>query len=119
MDPDLKIGEVIIRVGDVDQAIAFYTGACRFKLVRTHDAGGGKVAELDAGGQRVTLVQGPAPGVHLALATEDARADHRRLRRRSIPTDGDKPLEVEGGTWVAFTDPWGNRLAFWQPPPAD
>ena len=106
--------EIIITVTDVDAAIGFYTEACRFKHVRTIVHEGAKVAELDAGGQRVTLVGGDRADIRLVMDAENIRADHRRLTRLAVPTGGD-PAEVIGGTWLAFTDPSGNSLAYWKP----
>ena len=105
--------EIIITVTDVDAAIGFYTEACRFKHVRTIVHEGAKVAELDAGGQRVTLVGGDKADVRLVLEADNIRADHRRLTRLGVPTGGD-PVEVVGGTWLPFSDPSGNSLAYWK-----
>ena len=111
---DVMFSEIIITVADVDAAVTFYTEACRFKHVRSVVHEGAKVVELDAGGQRVTLVAGDEPGVRLVMDTSNIRADHRRLSRLEAATDGD-PDEVVGGTWLGFTDPSGNALAYWKP----
>lgn len=111
----MSIGEVIIEVGDVGEAVEFYSSVCGFKYLRTIQQEGQKVAEMDAGdGQRVTLVPSGGPGVLLALTTKDARAEQRRLRRLKLELDGELPTEVPGGAWIPFTDPWGNRLGYWQ-----
>ncbi len=106
--------EIIITVTDVDAAIVFYADACRFKHVRTVVHEGAKVAELDASGQRVTLVAGEQPGVQLVLDTGNIRADHRRLTRLGA-TVADEPVAVVGGDWLPFEDPSGNHLAYWKP----
>lgn len=106
--------EIIITVADVDAAIAFYAEACRFRHVRTVVHEGAKVAELDAGGQRVTLVAGPAPGVRLVMDTKNIRADLRRLTRLEA-TAATEAAAVVGGEWLPFEDPSGNQLAFWKP----
>lgn len=106
--------EIIISVTDVDAAIDFYTEACRFKHVRTVVHEGAKVAELDAAGQRVTLVAGERPGIQLVMDTSNVRADHRRLTRLKAAT-ADQPVPVVGGEWLPFTDPSGNALAYWKP----
>lgn len=106
--------EIIITVTDVDEAIAFYTEACRFSHVRTVVHEGAKVAELDADGQRVTLLGGHQPGIRLVMDTKNVRADHRRLARLGVDGAGE-PTEVVGGTWLAVDDPSGNNLAFWKP----
>ena len=106
--------EIIITVTDVDAAIGFYADACRFKPVRTVVHEGAKVAELDALGQRVTLVAGDTPGIRLVLDTKNIRADHRRLSRVDAP-NASEPVPVVGGEWLPFTDPSGNELAYWKP----
>lgn len=111
----MPIHEVIIHVGDVDRAIDFYVGVCGFDHVRTIEHEHGTVAELDADGQRISLVSSDAPGVSLALPAENVAKLHRRLKRADVALRTDKPVEVDGGAWLAFTDPWGNQLGFWQP----
>lgn len=111
----MSVGEIIIEVGDVNEAVEFYSSVCGFRYVRTVEQEGRKVAEMDAGdGQRVTLVGSGGRGVRLALVTKDARAEQRRLKRLKVDVDGELPTEVPGGAWVGFTDPWGNELGFWQ-----
>ena len=105
--------EIIITVTDVDAAIDFYADACRFKHVRTVVHEGMKVAELDAFGQRVTLVAGDQPSVQLVLETSNVRADHRRLTL--LNATAEEPVAVVGGDWLPFADPAGNRLAYWKP----
>ena len=106
--------EIIITVADVDAAVGFYTEACRFRHVRTVVHEGAKAAELDAGGQRVTLVAGEHPSVRLVLHTGNVRADHRRLTRLGVLPEGE-PATVVGGTWLPFADPSGNQLGYWKP----
>lgn len=105
--------EIIITVADVDAAVTFYTEACRFTHVRTVEHEGAAVAELDADGQRVTLVAGPEPGVRLVLESTNPRADHRRLTRLGIDV-GEDPTTAAGGTWIGFTDPSGNPLGYFR-----
>ena len=106
--------EIIITVADVDAAIGFYTEACRFRHVRTVVHEGAKAAEMDANGQRVTLVAGTQPSVRLVIQTANIRADHRRLTRVGVELEGD-PVTVVGGAWLAFSDPSGNPLGYWKP----
>lgn len=108
--------EIIITVADVDAAVAFYTEACRFAHVRTIVNEGAKVVELDADGQRVTVVAGQ-PAIRLVMEAGNIRADHRRLNRLGVDTP-DEPVTVIGGMWLPFTDPSGNPLAYWKPDPS-
>ena len=106
--------EIIITVADVDAAVGFYTEACRFRHVRTVVHEGAKAAEMDANGQRVTLVAGEQPSVRLVIESANVRADHRRLTRVGADVDAE-PASVLGGTWLGFTDPSGNALGYWKP----
>lgn len=116
----MRIAEVVIAVGDVDAAADFYRTVCGFAVVRVVGEGAGRVAELDADGQRVTLVARPAPGVVLAIATPDAREEAARIGRlRGARAQLGDPVQVEGGTWVQVTDPWGNHIGLWQERPPD
>lgn len=111
----MRIHEVIIQVGDVDAAVRFYTEGCGLRLVRTVTHEGSPVAELDAGGQRVTLIPAGAPGVVLALsAGEDLSAEGPRLAEAGATLDAEEPVALEGGAWLPFRDPWGNRLGLWR-----
>lgn len=112
----MTISEVIIQVGDVDAAVEFYVDVCGFEHVRTVEHDGAPVAELDAGGQRVTLVRSRDSGVQLALGSADVPAERRRLKRLKVPMATEQPDDVDGGAWLPFADPWGNKLGYWQPP---
>ena len=115
----MGIHEVIIEVGDVATAVEFYTKVVGFKLVRTVEHGGRKAAELDADGQRVSLVGTGGPAVRFALRTADVRAEQRRLARHKVEHVAGEPVDAPGGSWLGFTDPWGNRLGYWQERDAD
>lgn len=106
--------EIIITVPDVDAAVAFYTQACRFSLVRTMEHDGATVAELDADGQRVTLMPGAEAGIRLVMGSTNPRADHRRLTRQGLDV-GEAPASVTGGTWIGFEDPFGTPLGYFKP----
>ena len=108
----MPIQELVIKVGDLDAAIDFYVKACRMVHVRTVEADGGAVAEMDLEGQRVTLVSAPDPGVQLVIASDDVRAERRRLRRRKLADDAMLEVAVDGGAYLEFTDPWGNVLGY-------
>ena len=112
------LSEIIITVADVDAAVGFYTEACRWRHVRTVEHEGATAAELDADGQRVTLVAGEQPSIRLVMDTGNVRADHRRLTRLGVQTGGD-PVSAGGGNWLPFTDPSGNPLGYWKPAETD
>lgn len=102
----------MIKVGELDAAVDFYVKVCRFTHLRTVEGPAGAVALMDAGGQRVTLVVAPEPGVHLVLRTDDVRAERRRLVRREVPEDAQAEVGIEGGAYLDFSDPWGNALGY-------
>lgn len=110
----MRIHEVIIEVGDVAAAISFYTEVIGMRHVRTLEHEGQQVAELDADGQRVSLVPAEQPRVRLALETASVTSRERRVRGSTGAVDGDGFVEVDGGRWLGITDPWGNRLGFWE-----
>lgn len=112
----MTISEVIIQVGDVEAAVDFYVDVCGFEYVRTVEYEGMKLAEMDAGGQRISLVPAPTPGMRLALSSDDVAATRRRLKRMKVAMSTERPEDVEGAAWLPFTDPWGNHLGYWQPP---
>ncbi len=111
----MRIHEVIIEVGDVEEAIGFYTEVVGMRHVRTVEQGDVRVAELDADGQRVSLVPSAQPRVRLALETASLSSRARRVRGSKGAIEGDGAVEVDGGRWLGVTDPWGNRLGFWEP----
>lgn len=115
---DPMFSEIIITVADLDAAVSFYTEACRCSHVRTVLHEDARVVELDADGQRVTLIEGSEPGIRLVLASENIRADYRRLGRLGVDA-AEGPVAVVGGSWLPFTDPSGNALAFWKPEAVD
>lgn len=109
----MRIQEVVVQVGDLDEGIAFYAGVCGLEFVRTHVEGDRRVAVLDGGGTRVSLVEAEQAGITLALPSRGVAADADRLARHGVPTAG--PVHTGEGGWVSFRDPWGNELGFWEP----
>lgn len=110
----MRIQELIIQVGDIEQAVAFYTKVVGLKHVRTVEHEGATVAELDADGQRVTLMPSSSPGMRLALQVPSIQARRRRLGREKVSMADGGPVELAGGAWLSFTDPWGNQLGYWE-----
>jgi catechol 2,3-dioxygenase-like lactoylglutathione lyase family enzyme len=110
----LRIHEVIIEVGDVDAAISFYTEVIGLRHVRTVTQDDVRIAELEADGQRVTLLPSENPRVRLAFEAASARGRQRRLAKHEIAAHDPGPVDVPGGRWLGFADPWGNELGFWE-----
>lgn len=109
----MEIEETIVAVGDIDAAVLFYVEACGFRHIRTVQRASGSVAELEAGGRRVTLVPG-GPGCTLALRSDDVGADADRLRQAGARVG--EARDVDGARYAPVTDPWGNALGLWRAP---
>lgn len=109
----MHVHEIVLGVGDVDEGVRFYTEVIGFQLVRLVEHGGHTIAELDGGGQRVSLVPAQQPGARVALGTDDLASAQRQLRRSDATCD-EQPTATDEGTWLGFRDPWGNPLGMWQ-----
>lgn len=107
------IAELIITVGDLDEALTYYTETVGLDYLRRVRVDGDSVVLLAAGSTRVALVKGGQPGTRVAFSSTDVGADHRRVQRRG-PRPLADPARAHGGTVLAFSDPWGNDLAFWE-----
>lgn len=108
----MYVHEIVLGVGDVDEGVRFYTEVLGFQLVRLVEHEGHTIAELDGGGQRVSLVPAERPEARVALATDDFAAAQRQLRR-SDATCEEQSTATDEGTWLGFHDPWGNPLGLW------
>jgi predicted enzyme related to lactoylglutathione lyase len=93
---------VALEVGDIDEALAFYSRLLEFKL-----RGKSKTsAFIDLGDQFLALQKGrtqaPDDGRHFGLVVDDKEAV-----RAAMGEAGVKPLP---GRFLDFRDPWGNRI---------
>lgn len=109
----MRVHEIVLSVGDVDEAVRFYTEVVGFRLTRLVEHDDTLIAELDGGDQRVSLVPAPQPGARVALGTDDLHAAQRQLRDSDADCD-EEPTPTEEGTWLGFRDPWGNQLGLWE-----
>jgi lactoylglutathione lyase len=93
---------VALEVGDIDEALAFYSRLFDFKL-RGKSA---TSAFIDLGDQFLALQKGrtqPADdGRHFGLVVDDKEAV-----RKALADAGIEPLP---GPFLDFIDPWGNRI---------
>lgn len=119
-----SIGLVSLLVHDYDEAIAFFTGALRFRLVEDSPRPGGKrwvvVAPPGAGGASLLLARAANEGqersigqqaggrVFLFLETSDFRADYQAMQARGVQFD-EEPREEDYGIVAVFRDLCGNR----------
>ena len=93
---------VAIEVGDIDEALSFYSRLFEFRLRgRSKDS-----AFIDLGDQFLALQKGrrqPADdGRHFGLVVDDKEAV-----RAALAAAGIEPLP---GRFLDFLDPWGNRI---------
>jgi lactoylglutathione lyase len=93
---------VAIEVGDIDEALAFYSKLFTFKL-RSREPG---MAFIDLGDQFLALQQvenlSPTGGRHFGLVVED-----KETARAALVAAG---IVIEPGPFLDFRDPWGNLV---------
>ena len=113
MDWTLEV--VVVPVGDVDQAIAFYRDRVGFDLDHDTRAGDQRFAQLTPPGSGCSIVLSqPSPmppgslrGLQLVVA--DAYRARDELQSRGVAvTEIDVIDDRDGGTMFSFTDPDGN-----------
>src|SRR4029453_1760662 len=93
---------VALEVGDIEEALAFYSRLFEFKLRGKSRTS----AFIDLGDQFLALQKGrtqPADdGRHFGLVVDDKDAVRRAL--------ADAGIEALPGPFLDFLDPWGNRI---------
>ena len=121
---------VSLVVRDYDEAIAFYTGALKFKLIEDTDMGGGKrwvvVAPEGGGGASLLLARavnaeqlahvGNQTGgrVFLFLHTTDFWGDYRHMQAHGVQFM-EQPRQESYGLVAVFFDIYGNKWDLIQP----
>jgi len=98
----IGVNHVALEVGDIDEALEFYSGFLDFELrSRSPNA-----AFIDLGDQFLNFSkgrrQGPDDGRHFGLVVDDGQ-----LVADALETMGVKLLP---GRFMDFLDPWGNRI---------
>ncbi|MFI2643069.1 VOC family protein [Streptomyces sp. NPDC018610] len=114
----LGFDNVLLPVGDLDEAVRFY-GRAGFEVAFRLDEAG--IALLKVGGETPGILlrteealghrTPPWPSPRLWLEVPDARAAARELTRAQIALL-DEPAAVATGWTVEIADPWGNVLGF-------
>jgi lactoylglutathione lyase len=93
---------VALEVGDIEEALAFYSRLFEFKLRGKSDT----MAFIDLGDQFIALQRGrkqpPDDGRHFGLVV-----DNKEAARAALDAAGITPLD---GPFLDFRDPWGNRI---------
>jgi catechol 2,3-dioxygenase-like lactoylglutathione lyase family enzyme len=98
----LGMNHVALEVGDIDEALAFYSNILEFSL-RSRSA---RAAFIDLGDQFIALSAGrhqvPDTERHLGLVVDDKWIVRDRLAEAGVA--------LLPGSGVDFLDPWGNRI---------
>ncbi|MFR9796322.1 VOC family protein [Streptomyces sp. MS06] len=114
----LGFDNVLLPVGDLDRAVAFYERAGFAVGFRFDEAG---IALLQVGGETPGILlrqedglghrPPPWPSPRIWLEVPDARAAARRLAATGV-TPLDEPFSSATGWTVEIADPWGNVVGF-------
>jgi len=131
----LNLTQSQIFVLDQDQALDFYVGVLGLEVHTDADLGfmrwltvcapgdrghrillerpGPPAMDEATAGQVADLLTKGAAGGWLALATDDAHAEHKRLLERGVDIT-DEPSEKSYGIDFGIRDPFGNRIRIGQ-----
>ena len=98
------INHVALEVGDLDEALEFWTRIFGPLELRGRSAG---MAFIDLGDQFVALARGrtqePDAGRHFGLVVDDKEAVRARVREAGLEAGAD-------GGKLRVLDPWGNQI---------
>jgi predicted enzyme related to lactoylglutathione lyase len=108
----LGVDNVLVDVGDLNEAVAFYRDGLGLGLKLRFDERG--IALFAIGDEAVGLLARVSPkpatgGMRLWLEVPDARAEASELARRGVAHPGDAFQTATGWT-VELSDPWGNVI---------
>ena len=96
------INHVALEVGDIDQALDFYSGFIQFEIVSRND----NAAFIYFGDQFINFArgrnQGPDEARHFGIAVDDKALARKRLEEMGV--------DILPGRFLDFLDPWGNRV---------
>ena len=119
MDWTLEV--VVLPVGDLDRAVAFYRDRVGFELDHRTTNEHMDVAQLTPRGSGASIVVGSLPSQNemapgsmrgLQLCVADAAAAHAELADRGVEVSDVTVFdERDGGTFFGFADPDGNTWA--------
>ena len=98
----IGFNHVALEVGDIDEALAFYSNLFDFEMRSKND----EMAFIDLGDQFLALQkgrkQGPDDERHFGLVVSDQDKVRSAL--------ADHEIEILPGPFLDFLDPWGNRF---------
>lgn len=113
----LAVQHVSLNVTDLDEAMAFYTGALGCEVLPRPDFGIPGAWLATGNGIQIHLIESPdfvAPaGPHVAFQTN--AMDDEIARLRGLGVDVGDPFELNGQRQAFFTDPSGNQFELNQP----
>ena len=96
------INHIALEVGDIDEALAFYSSFIEFEINRRSKT----AAFVYFGDQFINFIlgrnQGPDERRHFGIAVDD-----KELARETLENMG---IEFLDGQFLDFLDPWGNRV---------
>jgi lactoylglutathione lyase len=121
----MRMLHTMLRVGDLERSLAFYTGPLGMKLLRRHDFPGGRftlafvgygdesmntVLELTHNWDTKSYEIGTGYG-HVALGVPDIHATCAKLRERGVRITREPGPMQHGTTVIAFVeDPDGYKI---------
>ena len=119
----MSLGEVIpvLRIFDVDKAKAFFVYCLGFTIDFEHRFEPELPAYMQISRDACTLHLSEhhgdgSPGIALRIATSDVGQLHGSLTAKDYPfLRPDLHEPPRGGSEMMLTDPFGNRLTFYQP----
>ena len=121
----MRLAHTMIRVGNLERSLSFYTGMLGFRLVRTKEVpegrftlafleapGGGSQLELTYNWDRDHYDLGDGYG-HIALTVEDPGKAYDELVARGVP-----PYRPSNGRYAFIKDPDGYQIELLREDPA-
>ena len=98
----IGLNHVALEVGDIDEALEFYSGFLEFELRSRSD----NAVFIDLGDQFMNFSKGrrqePDDARHFGLVVDDRQLVVEALQRMGV--------ELLPGPFMDFLDPWGNRI---------
>ena len=96
------INHIALEVGDIDEALAFYGRFLEFEITSRSE----EAAFVYLGDQFINFARGrrqaPDDQRHFGIAVDDKELVRETLREMGV--------ELLGGRFLDFLDPWGNRV---------
>jgi catechol 2,3-dioxygenase-like lactoylglutathione lyase family enzyme len=105
----IGINHLSLEVGNIAEAIAFYSGFLNVNVIYEDETSGiprEELASIEMGDQFIALTRGERRAVdrdrHFGLVVDDKELVKRNLEKMGV--------EMIPGPTMTFLDPWGNRI---------